>query len=102
MFFGSTTFWRKDHRRSPMMASEITEHRSSGQMGQPAASIMDNTQDFPKKGYESSLVNAMRQVAKKWRNCSRHASARQARQYGASRKAIERQHIFHLVHSCCG
>ena len=44
-----TTFCRSDHMRSPMIASAMTEHRISGQIGHPAASMMENTPAAPQK-----------------------------------------------------
>ncbi len=40
---GATTDWRSDHRRSKMSASAMIEARISGQIGQPAAWMMDHT-----------------------------------------------------------
>jgi hypothetical protein len=45
-----TTLRRKDHVRSPMMASAMTEHKIRGQIGQPAASIIENTLPLRESG----------------------------------------------------
>ncbi len=43
MFEGATTLWRSDHRRSKMSASATIDAMISGQIGQPAAWMMDHT-----------------------------------------------------------
>jgi hypothetical protein len=45
-----TTLRRSDQVRSPMMASAMTEHKIRGQIGQPAASIIENTLPLQESG----------------------------------------------------
>jgi hypothetical protein len=40
---GATTLWRSDHIRSNISASAITDANISGQIGQPAAWMIDHT-----------------------------------------------------------
>ncbi len=64
-----TAACRNDHMRSPMIASAMTEHRISGQIGHPAASMMDNTYRSEKVGL--TLVGA-RSVSASKAQVTRH------------------------------
>ncbi len=46
MLRGATRDVRSDQKRSPMMASAMTEVMTMSQIGQPAASMMDSTCGF--------------------------------------------------------
>ena len=61
-----TTFRRSVHMRSPMIASAMTEHRISGQIGQPAASMMDNKADAPQKWPDFNGAGVFQQAMLRW------------------------------------
>ncbi len=46
MFLGTTSAVRSDQKRSPMMASAMTEVMMMSQIGHPAASMIDSTCDY--------------------------------------------------------
>src|SRR6516225_5422909 len=62
---GATTICLSDHMRSKMSARAITDARIRGQIGQPAACMIDHT-DFHSRrlaaqGVHSSVATAIRQ-----------------------------------------
>ena len=64
MFAGATTLWRSDHRRSKMSASATIDAMISGQIGQPAAWMMDHTLEVAplcEKRRKRSLMPPIRQ-----------------------------------------
>ena len=84
------TFWRSDHMRSPMMARAMTEQSMSGQIGQPAASMIENTRTLRFK-CARTLYGGV---------CTTQGEAQVVRDESAIRS--NRAASFSLFHSVCG
>src|SRR5438552_360469 len=94
---GATTLWRNDHSRSRISAKAMTDAKISGQIGQPAAWMIDHTTrvlrrrkactlawrlSFGKPSWPTTRATACRENASRRPECSNPGSGRTSRACG--------------------